>query len=71
MSHGRYRPWRAPVLWMLAAAAGLAVMLAEAHLRGDYDPAGQRRMANYHGDPTDFLRLGAVELLVLALLLRP
>src|SRR5688500_16406430 len=59
-----------PLLWMAAAAAALVALLVSAWMRGPFDPAGSERMANYPGDLRHFLVWGAVELLVLALVLR-
>jgi len=59
-----------PYLWMAAAAVALVGMLVQAWQGGPFDPAGRERMANYPGDLRTFLVRGAVELLVLALVLR-
>ncbi len=55
---------------MAAAAVALVAMLVQAWQGGPFDPAGRERMANYPGDLRTFLVRGAVELLVLALVLR-
>lgn len=60
----------APYLWIVAAAVALAGMLVQAGQSGPFDPAGRERMANYPGDLRTFLVRGAVELLVLAGVLR-
>jgi hypothetical protein len=60
----------APYLWMGAAAAALVGMLVQAWQGGPFDAAGRERMANDPGDLRTFLVRGAVELLVLALVLR-
>lgn len=62
---------RAPVLWMLLAAAVLAALLAHAHLTGDVDPTREQYGANFPGDLAHSVKLGAVEWLVLTALLRP
>lgn len=55
---------------MTAAAVALVAMLVQAWQRGPFDPAGGEQMANHPGDLRTFLVRGAVELLVLALVLR-
>lgn len=59
-----------PYVWMAAAAGALVALLGMAWMRGPFDPARQERMANHPGDLRHFLVWGAVELLVLALVLR-
>ena len=55
---------------MAAAAGALVGLLVLAWMRGPFDPARRERMANHPGDLRDYLVRGAVELLVLALVLR-
>jgi hypothetical protein len=66
-----HRIRRAPVLWMLAAAASMAALLVQAWSRGELDPAGESPMANAPGDLAHFLLIGAVEFAVLTAILRP
>lgn len=62
---------RAPVLWMLAAAAAQLAVLVRGHFAGEYDATAGSYGMNHPGDLPHFLRMGALELLVLTALLRP